>query len=314
MDAQTWLDITTLTATHCCVCRAHLTDAISINRGLGPICSHHFYKVEHEITADMVEVALGVVFASGLDPQVKSTAKHLKDRPRDFCNILVKWASAHYDDRAVVFDVADAIAAFGFVELAAKLREDRTKVHLRVDATDPTGGRLTIHTGRSHNFDRYIRRIPGVTQAPKEGRYEGWSFPKEHENAVLIMAGFGFPNEWATLVNKTGRLKARGWYDVQAVMDALYPPPPRKPLFQPAPAPVQLPLPAPVVPPSIVQVTPDGKTLEIRTPKWNGNWLQAFKTLVPWKLRAWTGSMWTCPATFKAEVEKLVTLHFQTQP
>lgn len=304
-----WLNLHTITATHCCICRAALTDAVSVEKGIGPICGRKYYAIEHEITPAMVEVALGVIACSKLDNSVKLTAKHMKDRPREFCNILLKWASAHYDERAVVFDVADAVEALGFVELAAKLREDRTQVHVRPDATDPN--RITVHTSNSFMFNRTVRRIPGCQTAPKVGRYEGFSVPKAHENVLMLVLAFNFGGKWATLMGKTGQLKSCGYYDVQQALDALYRPAPKAP-------PVQMPLPVVTAPPKsqggIFREV--GDKLEVFTPGYNGGFVADFKALLPYNKREWNPNRrcWTCPLSAKADVTLLVVKYFQVNP
>jgi len=306
-DHQDFLDLTTITASHCCICRHTLTDAVSVNRGMGPICSKRYYEVEHVITDEMVMDALGCVAASQLENPVKMAAKHLKGKPREFANVLVKWASAHYDQRDVVFDVADAVGALGFTGLATRLREDRTKVHMREHPTDK--GFLTIHTAKDWKFSRYMRRIPKVTTAPKVGRYEGWQFPLTAKQAVLTVLGHVFPEQWATLLGSTGRLSRKGYYDVQQAIEVLYPP-------KPAPKPNH-PVLSGLVNQSfngILRALTDGKTLEIHTPGWNGQWLDAFKALVPHRQRRWNGSYWTCNVAYRGEVAKLVTQHYQVQP
>lgn len=303
-----WLNLHTITATHCCICRAALTDAVSVERGIGPVCSRKYYIVEHEITPEMVEVALGIIACSKLDNAVKLTVKHLKDNPREFCNILIKWASAHYDERSVVFDVADAVEALGFVELASKLREDRTCVHVRPDASDPE--RITVHTRTSYMFSRTVRRIPGCQPTAKIGRYEGYSLPKAHENVLMLVLAFNFADSWATLMGRTGQLKSCGYYEVQQALDALY--------HTRKPAPVQVPLPIVSTPPKsqggVFRVV--GDKLEIYTPGWNGDFLNEFKTLVPYSQRSWNPDRrcWTCPLASKDVVAVLVVKYFKVNP
>jgi len=100
-----------------------LRDAVSVTRGIGPVCSAHHYEINFDITADMVEDALGILFASKLETPVKLAAKTLKEKPRDLCNVLIWWSSAHLDNVEVVLDCAAIVTALGFESLGDKMRE-----------------------------------------------------------------------------------------------------------------------------------------------------------------------------------------------
>jgi hypothetical protein len=289
------IDLRTITASHCCICSAALTDAVSVERGMGPVCSAKYYEIEHVITDEMVAHALGVVATSNLDPAVKMTAKHLKSRPREFSNVLVKWASAHYDQKEVVFDVADAVAALGFTALSARLREDRTKIHLRKHPTNPN--LLTVHTASSWNFGANMSRVPNARRTQKAGRYHGWEFPATSESVVRIILGHCFPGWWATLLGSVERVMDLGYSEVRKALASLTAPVSPKVEINGDPV------------AKIIRVSQDG-SLEIHTPRWNGDWLDAFKKVVPPRKRRWTGSYWTCAPSYKAEVVKLVEAHY----
>lgn len=292
-------DLSDITATRCCICSADLTDAVSVNRGIGPICSRKYYEVEHVITDQMVQVALGLLFASKLDGRVKVFAKRLKDQPRDLCNLLVKWASANYDQTEIVFECSDVIAALGFRDLATVLRERRTQVVIAEDPMD--AAKLTVHTAGQFHFGRNMTRIPGVAKATKRGRFTlNYSFPKQHLDLVLVCLGDAFGDRWATFPDRVARIQRKSWMDVKAAFDALFAPKP----VTPAPAPV-----AAQPTPGIVRVV--GALIEVHTPKRNFNFVEELKRL-PGRDRAWNPDRmcWVVAATHEAKVRDLVNKHF----
>lgn len=290
-------DIADITATHCCICNAELTDAVSVNRGIGPICSRKYYDVEHVITDEMVQVALGILFASKLDPRVKVFAKRLKDKPRDFCNLLVKWASANYDQTEIVFECSDVIAALGFTDLAFVLRERRTQIVLADDAKDAT--RMTVHTSSAWQIRNNMSRVPGVAKAEKRGRFSlNYSFPKAHLGLVMVILGDAFGDRWATFPDKVARIPRKSFSDVRAAFDALH-----------RPAPVAAPVAAPAPALGIVRVV--GDRIEVHTPRRNFNFVEELKQL-PSRDRRWNPDRvcWEVTKTHEAAVRALVAKHF----
>ena len=115
MNTSTHASITNITATNCCVCRAHLTDAESVEHGIGPICSKKYYNPLHIPTTKMVQEALGLLQASDLpDNIVDAFLKVVNNKRRNArkgSNILVYWASCNYQDRAEVFKCSKIIRA-----------------------------------------------------------------------------------------------------------------------------------------------------------------------------------------------------------
>ena len=112
-----WGKVYSLAATKCAMCGKSLRDSVSVTRGIGPDCSRQHYDVSFDITDSMVEDALGHLFASGLDSKVKSAAKALKSKPRDLCNVLVWWASAHLGETDTVIAIANIVTSLGFDSL-----------------------------------------------------------------------------------------------------------------------------------------------------------------------------------------------------
>jgi len=120
-----------VTASHCCVCRAHLTDAESVERGIGPVCSRRYYDPVHVPTEAQVMDTLGLLAVSNLPDHLIDAFLTLVNNDhtnaRKASNLLVYWASAHYADRDEVFKCCALIRSLGYTELADKLEVDRTE-------------------------------------------------------------------------------------------------------------------------------------------------------------------------------------------
>lgn len=225
MTLPEFKDLADITCTNCAICGRSLTDSVSVNRGIGPICSRKYYDVEHNITDDMVAEALGCLHASKIDSRVKMYAKRLKRQPRNLCNLLVKWASANFDEQDVVIECAEVIDSLGFDLLAQVLRERNTKVHIAEDTdrgVDSDGGttRFTLHTPSRYYFRRNMSKVPDVQVIDRKGRLTcGWSFPKEQKDLVWTILGDAFGGRWATVPGKVVRIPAMSYNDVLAALD-----------------------------------------------------------------------------------------------
>ena len=154
-------EVVKVVATNCCVCHAQLTDAESVEHGIGPVCSKKYYNPVHVPTEEMVKNALGLLAISGLaevllDAFLKVVSND-HTNARAGCNLLVYWASAHYKDRDEVFKCSAIIRALGYIELADKLEIDRTVGHI-----DDKGDHLVAFVGYRRGFQNDMDRIPGA--------------------------------------------------------------------------------------------------------------------------------------------------------
>jgi len=188
-----------ITATRCCVCRAKLTDAESVEHGIGPICSKRYYNPKHQPTKDDLKNALGLLAVSDLPDHIidgfLSLVGNDHANARRACNILVYWASAHYDNREEVFKCCSIIRALGYVELAEKLETDRTVVTLL-----DKGTHIEAYTPTKHPIPRDMERIPNVEplvdpddqfgRQLKQGRKVGWKVPKAQEAYLMTVLGY----------------------------------------------------------------------------------------------------------------------------
>ena len=300
-----WGKVFDLAATDCCVCGTALRDAVSVTRGIGPVCSRKHYEIDFTtLTVAMVEDALGILHASGLDKPVKLAAKALKAKPRDLCNVLVWWASAHLDETDVVLDCAAVVTALGFESLGDRLRERNTNV---IISSVPDSTDFIVRCRAKSNVRRNMRSVKEATPVEREGRFKyGWRFPATRKGLVWTILGEDFGGQWATVpADKASKVvkvdNATAW-DVRKAFKAAYPP---KTSRAAAPKPL------------IVRPGKLAGTVEAFTPYRDFAFTSAFKAAVPWnrdplKGRTWDRDRecWTAPARYEAQVRKLVAEHF----
>lgn len=197
---QAYSPLAQITATHCCVCKAALTDAESVEIGLGPICSKRYYNPLFTPSEAQVQEALGLLAFAGLaDHVVDSFLKLVNNdhtNARKGCNLLVYWASAHYDAQDEVFKISKIIRALGYTELADKLEIDRTVVSLQ-DKGDPNY--LIAFVPERNRSRQDIERVPGIEALRTyEGRQEkrgskiGWKVPRVEQAHFECVLGVYF--------------------------------------------------------------------------------------------------------------------------
>jgi hypothetical protein len=277
-----------ITASHCCVCRSPLTDAESVDSGIGPICSKRYYNPRHTPTENQVKIALGRLAASGLSEDIIDGFLAVVDNhhtnARAACNLLVKWASANYDNRDMIFKCSGIIRALGYDELANKLEDDRTTATVRTLADH-----IEAFIPDKYPLERSITSIPGAVKlVSKLGRKVGWSIPLDQADHFEAVLGFHCGGELACGDARGIRTIARKrWADVVAF---------RNPPSTSAPI-------------SPVQITSLGRTLEVYSP-FNQDFITALKNNVPVRDRRWTGRCWEVTAIFRNVVESLVAVHY----
>ena len=293
---HSWQKSHSLTATRCTCCGAKLTDAVSVNRGMGPICSKEHYELDFPITTTMIEEALGLLHASGLDKLVKRAAKALKQKPRDLCNVLVWWASAHLDETDVVLDCAAVVTALGFESLGARVRERNTNVIISVSPTDPD--HFILRCRSTLNVRRNMRRVKEAVPLPREGRFKyGWKVQNTRTNLVRVILGEDFGDQWATVpgtgtASKVVRIPETTWRDVRAALQANYPQPRR------------------LAPKALIVRPGQPGWLEIHTPHRHFGFVGEFKATINYRDRTWNGKCWTVRARHEGVTRQLVAKHF----
>ena len=307
--------LASITASHCCVCRTPLTDAESVEHGIGPTCSRRYYNPKHVPTDDQVKVALGKLAVSELpDTIIDGFLKVVNNdrvNARHGCNILVKWSSAHYDDREVVFKCSDIMRALGYTELADKLEDDRTVATVRY-----LSDKVEAFIPDSYTLERDMKVIPGAKRTynadgtpAKIGRKIGWTLPLEQADHFETVLGVHAHGKLSCDTKGIRTIPYKRWTDLHAF---------RRPAPVVIPTPVVVAAPAPVVAAPVttpdlttgtVQIVTNGGTLEIYSP-FNRPFIDALKVAVPYRDRKWTGHCWKVAPVYKDVVKNLVVTHY----
>lgn len=286
-----------ITATHCCVCRTPLTDAESVEHGIGPVCSRRYYNPLHTPTEEQLQVALGHLAISGLDDDIidKVLAVIGNDHvnARMGCNLLIKWASAHYADRDVVFKCANVIRALGYTELADKLEADRTTAIVLVGANE-----IEIYVPDKYQVIRELERIPGSHRlrnadgtAQKKGAKVGWTIPVAHGEWLNALLGVYFHGQLMCGTGGIRKIPHASWSTLAACRAG------------------QTTVTTPTTPTYVTMTQRANGWVDLHTP-YNGAFLADLKAKVPYQSRSWTGSIWTFDAHYITTVRTLVLAHF----
>jgi len=185
-----------LTATNCCVCRRSLRDALSVQLHIGPVCrSRYGYDDEPEITDTMRATAMGMVAAleqtGVMDPLVSKYIVANRTNGRMMNNILVAWASIHYNEKSKVLAVTPIIRALGYWRLAGKLEWDRSVVQLRIDKTT---GILEVYTPKNYTYTRDLKEtLPlAVKVFNDNGNFKAWQAKASDQQTVMALLSLHF--------------------------------------------------------------------------------------------------------------------------
>jgi len=294
--------ITEMVATNCCVCRAHLTDAESVEHGIGPVCSRKYYRPDHIPTIKMIRKALGLLQISGLPNHIidafLKVVSNKRRNARKGSNILVYWASCHYQDREEVFRCSGIIRALGYTELADKLEVDRTVARI-----EDMGDYLLTYLPNQWKLKRDIACIPGnepllddAEHPRKLGHKVGWKIPIKQEDYFLTVLGCHFGGELACNSKGVWPIQRASWQDLRAFRD----PRPRTPNGSNGNR---------VTNGGGCQIRSAGNVYEVSTP-YCAPFKDELKRRVPYRDREWTGKCWTVATRHLGLVRELVKNHF----
>ena len=308
-------------ATHCCVCRAALTDAESIEHSIGPVCSRKYYKPDQNPTPEQVLTALGKLASSGLPDTVidgiLALAKNeSKVNARGISNLLIHHASLNYDNRVEVFKCAGIMRALGYVELADKLEIDRTAGSIK-----DNGDTLEAFLPEQGALVRALKQIPGTVpvmvdvedegplipdpDAPvrvplkeqeKRGRKLGWTIPKAGLMHLECVLGVFLHKDLISY--GAGDLRTaprRNQWELYAFTN------PRKAA------------PAPTTVTEGISVTPTTRgMLAVRTP-YNGMFIHELKSQIKYGDRHWDpiGKFWEVATQHAATIKTLIQTHYK---
>lgn len=201
-------------ATHCCVCRAALKDAKSVQLGVGPVCQARYGKATIETTPEMLRMALGLLAASPLPGELKLGVLQHKHDAQEVCNRLVYHASVNYNQKTVVLVVTPIIRALGYTVLADKLEVDRTKLSVRLLDTNE----FEVKTPFNQNCRSDLRRIPGARWSiiPGKDRSGLWLVPATEREHLFLVLGYHYANESASTEQGVIQIAAKTWHDLWA--------------------------------------------------------------------------------------------------
>jgi len=215
--------IARITATHCCVCSARLTDAESVERGMGPVCGGKYYAPGHDPSESMVNQALGLLAFSNLPSHI--IEGFIKLVNNDFhnarlaSNLLVYWASGHYGDKEEVFKCSRIIRALGYTKLADKLETDRTMAHIQTEADY-----LVAFVPDNFRFRRDMEQIPGIEvfrdqemrQAKRKSKV-GWTVPHKEKEHLLTILGVHYGGDLMSGDGKVSDIPRKRLSDLLAI-------------------------------------------------------------------------------------------------
>lgn len=286
-----------ITATHCCVCRKVLTDAESIEHGIGPVCSRKYYDPDFLPNEKQVMNAIGLLQASGLPEHIidgfLSCVDNLegaeKNNARKACNLLVYWASCRYYDKDEVFRCAAIIRALGYGTLADKLEIDRTAARIE----EKEWVLNVMVPSRDSRFLRDLHRISGTQKTDEvSGNKIGYTVPIHEKDHFMAVLGLHYGNELACGGGKVWVIPRK------RISDVLY--------FrtQQTPTPTPATVPTPKV---FIKVMPG--YAKVFTP-FNANYINALKQVVPFRHRRWTGECWEVTLVYLNAVKSLVHTHY----
>lgn len=165
--------------THCAHCGQPLSDAVSIERGIGPICSRKGYS-EDPKSSDEIQAMIDLAEYPDL---VNFIVEHYKPQGvRAMMNALVKICSLNRRD-PVHPACCDAIESLGYERLASTLRESIAVVEIR-DCTEHSGSYHVWVKKSDWNWGwtNALRAIPGAffsrqlkgTIVPKTAKRQLW--------------------------------------------------------------------------------------------------------------------------------------------
>lgn len=314
--ANSYSDVLDITASNCCICRRELTDASSVQNGIGPVCSRKYYSDAYVPTEVEMLRAKGSLAISELPDNVVDAvvAEIDKGNARQACNVLIYFASAVYDDREQVLRIAAIVRDFGYTLLADKLETDRTKVTFQQTQNAEGEDVIRMEIAKEpYNLIRQLRSLSAERKS-KQGRRYVWEVPFSSENVEMVecLAGMHFGNKLAIAqdgflgqtARKVVKVPNKTWYDFRRLQQAAR-------QAQTATNSVNT-----AASGSTTYtfgnariVDNGGKNVEFYSP-FNSNWLSDMKAKVSYRKRKWTGNYWTFDRSLLETVKELADSHY----
>jgi len=294
---------------HCFRCSLPLTDAASLNEGIGPVCR----KLDNALLARLIpsDIAKVLTVYKAVDPLtlVPSTLATFIELEGAFIAAdaatredwrkevkRIEWLLSHGQTHQNVESLKTIVLALGYVGIVALWSGEAATGLASVFCF---GGRLAVSGPQNKAARQAFKKISGWKFHPvsAEISHACWSFPAGAFEAVRLAVSKHYPhNEGLSEAVKAAQIHAEA-------LKAALPPPAPVPV---AVAPVQTPS-APII--SIIEV---GETLKVKTPyriSYIAELRHTDKTFLP---RKWNPDekVWEFPIAFKAKVEALVAKHY----
>ena len=195
----------------CAHCGMPLTDAVSIQRGLGPICSRKGYEAEDIKVSDDSEALMALAEYPELINWL--SAKYKPQGNRGLVNGLVRVASLNR--RSPVHSACtDAVEALGYKRLASALRESLAVIELTDAKENPDHYSMWIKKSEfSWAFYNELRKLDGVAMRKYPTKHT--IVPKKHRVAMARL----FVEYYAGLCVKTANGAHRisqQWFEVKS--------------------------------------------------------------------------------------------------
>jgi len=290
----------------CVRCRKELTDAASMEAGIGPICRN----LDNAVLARLIPSDVGAARAAtnrldltAVAPETLPTVMEIlttvgNETPSDDWRVTVKrieWVLSFYGNQPLRSVFTDVVRALGYVGLAALWDGEAATGKASVTCMD---GRLVVMGPRNKSANTAFKAIagrkfhPASTLTPKAA----WSFPAATHEAVFMAVVTHYPN-FSGLEESIVAAKAF----LASV-----------PVVAPvvagtveAPAAVAVPV------EKKCSIKSAGVLLKIHSP-YNAGFIAALKTTIKWSDRRWNKGeqVWEVTANHEAEVKAMLTTHY----
>lgn len=186
----------------CCHCGLTLTDAVSVERGIGPICSAKGYHADQKDGDPARAMAILAEFPELLDFLVSKYYGKDADA-RKFMNGLVRVASLNRGSMRLHEKISDAVEALGWKNLADALRESLAVLEITKPAAEGQPYRLRVkNRAFKWAFTGDLRNVPGVSFSRYPRR--SWAFPEASKPAVWALIVKHYEGECGKIIGGLG--------------------------------------------------------------------------------------------------------------
>lgn len=187
---------------HCAHCGQPLTDAESIERGIGPVCSKKGYFEDPKEGVDEMQALISLAEFPDLMQYVTDVYK--PQGARKMMNFLVKICALNRRS-PVHLACTDAIECLGYKALASTLRESVAVIEVKPRQDDPDN--YTVWVKKSEwnwQWTNALRALPGTRFPNRHSGERGTIVPKRHKAALWGLMNTYFTGFCAKVPRKDG--------------------------------------------------------------------------------------------------------------